>query len=150
MKRKRCGWCKTIYITSVDTPRYCSVECKKSAMRDKRERWKENNPNYMKNYMRKYRNTKYKQLGEDKKVNRCRCRNCGVVKQLVSDNFYKNKNRKTGFESQCKECQKKNDASWYKENKQRISANKKKYYQQNKEKIKARQREYYKSKESSL
>lgn len=106
----------------------------------------------MKKYTRKCQNDTFESGGSKKKnaPTKINCSKCGIEKELIFENFYKNKNKKTGFESQCKECQKKNDASWYTDNKQRISKDKKRYYQLNKEKIKARQREYSKSKEALL
>lgn len=32
------------------------------------------------------------------------CSKCGIEKELIFEKFYKNKNKKTGFESQCKDC----------------------------------------------
>lgn len=153
MSRRTCLVCNKVFYSNINTARYCSDTCRKKARYEQQEKWKKDNPNYMKNYMRKYRGDLVRNEKSKEKNNqstRINCSKCGVEKELVAENFYKNKNRKTGFESQCKECQKKNDSSWYKENKQRVSENKKRYYQQNKEKIKVRQREYYTTKENSL
>lgn len=113
-------------------------------MRDKRERWKENNPNYMKNYMRKYR----KKKNSDVKTRSCT--RCGIEKELTEKNFYMKSANRDSFDTWCKSCKKEYDSTRYKLNRDAILKNKKKYYQNNKEIIKKRQREYYKSKESSL
>ncbi|NKC66731.1 hypothetical protein [Vagococcus fluvialis] len=146
MRRRRCGFCKEIYITTIDTPIYCTDSCKKKAMRDKRERWKEKNPNYMKKYMRKYRSNHEKQSSKNTK----QCSKCGTHKELNEKNFSKKSANRDHFDTWCKNCKKDYDSTRYKSKREEILQSKKEYYQKNKEHIKKRQLEYHHSKKSSL
>ncbi len=55
MKRKKCVVCGELFHSKVNTARYCSEECRESGQLANRAKWKGDNPDYMKNYMRKYR-----------------------------------------------------------------------------------------------
>ncbi|MEX5397203.1 HNH endonuclease [Streptococcus sp. ZJ93] len=71
------------------------------------------------------------------------CKVCQEEKELNEVNFYRNKNKKHGFESQCKDCRRISDKKKYEHRKHKISEQKKKYYQRKKEKIRNYQRNYY-------
>ena len=65
-----------------------------------------------------------------------KCTKCKEIKS--TDLFYKDKNRKTGFQNQCKICKK----AQYKENKEKISEQRKQFYKENKEKLLEYQKQY--------
>ena len=50
----RCKTCKNLFNTAKQE-RYCSEGCRKEARKKVRKKWETNNPEYMKNYMRGYR-----------------------------------------------------------------------------------------------
>ena len=146
MNRKRCVMCRKIYFTNVHTSRYCSNECKTAAIRNKQKEWSEKNPNYMKNYMRKYRSNHEKQSSQNTK----QCSKCGTHKELNEENFSKKSANRDHFDTWCKNCKKDYDSTRYKQKREEILRSKKEYYQKNKEHIKKRQLEYHHSKKSSL
>lgn len=85
-------------------------------------------------------------------MNNKHCRKCDRIKPTTE--FAKDKDKKDGFATVCKECRKAyrkaniqsikaNDAKYYQENKDRIEARKKQYRANNKEKIKRQKRKYY-------
>lgn len=49
-----------------------------------------------------------------------RCSICGVDKEI--DMFYKNRNSRDGYATECKECVKKRSKEWYKNNRKRVLA----------------------------
>ncbi len=60
-----CPMCHSLYYASAPNQKYCSLECRDAHIKKKRAAWKENNPNYYKNYFRAKReknNTKEKCL----------------------------------------------------------------------------------------
>ena len=73
-----------------------------------------------------------------------KCTKCKEIKS--TDLFYKDKNRKTGFQNQCKICKK----AHYKENKEKISEKRKQYYIENKEKLDERTKQFYKENKEKL
>lgn len=75
-----------------------------------------------------------------------KCTRCGIEKPLTPEYFHRNKNGKTGFNTQCKECRNSYMKKYGEENKEKIKEryqeNKeqaKQYYQENRERVK----EYY-------
>ena len=50
----RCKTCKNLFNTAKQE-RYCSEECRIEARKNVRKKWETKNPEYMKNYMRGYR-----------------------------------------------------------------------------------------------
>jgi len=79
---------------------------------------------------------------------------CNVCKQNKSTNeFYKNKKNKSGFDYRCKLCRKAQSSAWNRENveKRKKIQSKNRHYNKDKENVKARQRylnniEYYREK----
>lgn len=66
------------------------------------------------------------------------CSKCGIEKEL--EEFHKDKQKKDGLCSKCKNCTIDRQKEYYKENKEQS----KEYYQVNKEEIKQQKKEYYK------
>lgn len=69
------------------------------------------------------------------------CTKCNCEKPF--EEFYKNKNKKYGLESQCKECLKCKSKEYRESNKEYISLRHKEYVDKNKEKIAEYKKEYY-------
>ena len=65
------------------------------------------------------------------------CTKCG--RELTLSDFYNDRSKKDGKESNCKECRKEHLET----NKEKIKGREKEYYEKNKEKIKEREKEYY-------
>lgn len=61
-----------------------------------------------------------------------KCIRCGRVKELSSENFYKHKGTKSGFDTTCKACHKARSHELYLKNKETHNAKSREYYQQNK------------------
>ena len=72
------------------------------------------------------------------------CSKCGEWKEF--DNFNKDKNRKDGFKSSCKECIK----HYYQENKERMKEQRKQRYHENKERENKRNKQYYQENKEQL
>ena len=70
-----------------------------------------------------------------------KCSKCDVVKPL--DEFYKEKPRKDGHRSDCKECLKQYNSQYKHDNKEKISEQKKQYRQDNKKELNEYQRNRY-------
>lgn len=68
------------------------------------------------------------------------CSKCFATKKIV--HFYKDKNRKDGFQYQCKECAKDNGKRHYQKNIEKILERKKRYHQKNRDKALKRGRQY--------
>ena len=64
------------------------------------------------------------------------CNKCNIEKDII--NFYKNKNTKSGFRNNCKQC----ELDYYRNNKEKISKSRSNYYLKNKEKIDFYNKEY--------
>lgn len=60
------------------------------------------------------------------------CYSCKVEKDLKEENFAKKKGSKSGFDSRCKECKRKQDAERYGLKRDKILEQKRKYYQRKK------------------
>jgi hypothetical protein len=78
-----------------------------------------------------------------------RCTKCNIEKELTE--FYKHKDGKDGFHTQCKSCakeyikqNKEKVKEYYQQNKERIKEYKKKWHQQNKEIVNKRAKEWNK------
>jgi exonuclease VII large subunit len=69
------------------------------------------------------------------------CLKCGVEKPFSE--FSKDKNTKTGLQSQCKSCFSRRLRQYYQSNKEKIAEYKRQYYENNKEKIAEQNRQYY-------
>lgn len=69
------------------------------------------------------------------------CTKCKIRKP-VSD-FNKDKSKKDGYYSSCKECSKKSDKEYKQNNKHKIDAYQKEYRQKNKEYFRQKSKEYY-------
>lgn len=72
------------------------------------------------------------------------CSKCGEVKLFAE--FYKQKSKKSGLASQCKNCSK----EWALNNKDRAKAIKRKHYENNMEKIRARSKKRYDTKQDEI
>lgn len=57
MSRVKCVVCGKLFKTDSGGAKYCSKDCRKKGQRENNKEWQKNNPDYMKNYMRKYRGT---------------------------------------------------------------------------------------------
>lgn len=68
------------------------------------------------------------------------CNKCNMVLEISE--FYKDKSRKDGLYSICKECTRNIQKQYNEQNKKRISDARKKYYIDNKEEIKKKRKEY--------
>jgi len=88
-----------------------------------------------------------------------RCSKCGKVKS--ESEFNKNRTTKNGLGSECRECAKKYNREWRKNNPEydkkyqlnnakRIKEYKRKWYKNNIERIKEKQRKYHQIKRESL
>lgn len=53
-----CAVCGITYFTSASNSKYCSLECKEKARKIKAKEWKDNHPNFYKDYAREYRRKK--------------------------------------------------------------------------------------------
>ena len=76
------------------------------------------------------------------------CKSCRIIKQLTE--FYKEKSKHDGYQTQCKNCKKTRDKEYYDENKDDILKNKQEYYKQNKDDIFKHQQEYYKQNKDEI
>lgn len=54
-KTKNCPICGRDFETNRPNKRYCCYSCKEAGRILQRMKWQENNPDYSKNYMQKYR-----------------------------------------------------------------------------------------------
>jgi len=70
------------------------------------------------------------------------CSKCGLTKNF--DDFYKRKSSKDGLRSECKDCKKKHDKQYNKDNKQTINEKKRASYHNNIEKEHERAKMFYK------
>jgi len=84
-----------------------------------------------KEYQKEHRQKNKENYEKNKKTikGKKRCLNCGKEKRL--DCFYKDKSKKDGLQSCCKDCKK----EYYEENRKKIKEKKKEYYEENREKI---------------
>ena len=71
-----------------------------------------------------------------------KCKKCNEIKDLIS--FYKNKQSKDGFRSDCKDCVKNRASIWALENKENRKEYLKKYLIKNKDSIKEKRKDYLK------
>lgn len=62
-KKIICPICGAQFETSRPNKKYCSFTCKAAGAKVKRIKWENENPDYIKNYMKQYRKNK----GESKK-----------------------------------------------------------------------------------
>jgi hypothetical protein len=74
-----------------------------------------------------------------------KCRICKIDKPLNSEFFYKRKDSKKGFRSNCIECSKKSFAKYYKQNQESLLIKKANYYVENRHDIRIKQNKYYHS-----
>lgn len=56
--KKTCSLCGKKFTSTSQRAKYCSPVCKVEAAKEKRKKWEQNNPDYMKDYMANYRNQK--------------------------------------------------------------------------------------------
>lgn len=68
------------------------------------------------------------------------CNRCG--RELSEDNFSKDKSKKDGLRTICKDCTHKRQKQYREENKDKVAEAKKKYAQENKEKIARYKKKY--------
>ncbi len=59
MTPKKCNVCGTDFYSNNARARYCSASCKTAGRQEKRKKWEQANPDYMKNYMRDRRAEKH-------------------------------------------------------------------------------------------
>ena len=71
------------------------------------------------------------------------CTKCNRILIAYEGNFKKEKKGKWGLSSRCKECCKKYDEQYYKDNKEHFKEYRKQYYKENKEHCDKKSREYY-------
>ena len=68
---------------------------------------------------------------------------CGICHEIkTADCFRKNKSKKDGIQSQCKQCCSEIERQYRENNKEKISKKRHQYYENNKEKINERQRQW--------
>ena len=68
---------------------------------------------------------------------------CGICHEIkTTDCFRKNKSKKDGIQSQCKQCCSEIERQYRENNKEKISKKRHQYYENNKEKINERQRQW--------
>lgn len=132
MHRLRCKVCGNLFLARSIKARYCSDSCRNNVQIKKRTEWNTNHPNYMKMYMRKYREQRNELKKMDNDNHMQKCPTCGMYKERNTDNFAKHAGRKFGFSYQCKECRKVIDRQRYEEKREVILAQKKVYYQKKK------------------
>ena len=72
-----------------------------------------------------------------------KCSKCGRWLVASKVNFNKDKSKKYGLTSWCKECRNVKGKKYYMDNKEKIAKRDKKYYKENKEKIAKRSKNYY-------
>ena len=53
--RRKCKICGNFFTTTSGAAKYCSIECRDKGRQLTAQKWKENNPGYMVDYMRMYR-----------------------------------------------------------------------------------------------
>lgn len=51
----KCAICGAVFKTNKPRRKYCSFSCKEAGAKLQRMKWEDKNPNYVKEYMRKYR-----------------------------------------------------------------------------------------------
>lgn len=56
--KKTCSLCGKKFTSTSQRAKYCSPVCKVEAAKEKRKKWEQNNPDYMKDYMANYRKQK--------------------------------------------------------------------------------------------
>lgn len=56
--KKTCSLCGKKFTGTSQRAKYCSPVCKVEAAKEKRKKWEQNNPDYMKDYMANYRKQK--------------------------------------------------------------------------------------------
>jgi|BioPla2DNA2_1021312.scaffolds.fasta_scaffold04748_13 hypothetical protein len=56
--KKTCEQCGRKFTSQAQRSKYCSPTCKIEAAKKKRKEWEAKNPDYMKNYMKSYRQEK--------------------------------------------------------------------------------------------
>lgn len=71
------------------------------------------------------------------------CRKCGIAKELTSGNFYRNKNLKGGYYTECKECYTTKQLQYKKDHPEMRKNQCKKHYYKYKEKMNIYSRERY-------
>ena len=69
-----------------------------------------------------------------------KCSVCGKDFELSSENFYRNKSKKSGFTSECKKCNGEITKIYQKNNKEKLKEKRIKYNKKNKDKILKRKR----------
>lgn len=55
MKKISCAICGKVFETGRPNKKYCSLSCKEAGRMLQRMKWRQTNPTYNKDYMRKYR-----------------------------------------------------------------------------------------------
>ena len=70
-----------------------------------------------------------------------KCHRCGKVKPYYD--FYKNRSKKDGLQSQCKECLSETHKKWYKNNVDKARKSHKEWYNKNKEYASKTRKDYY-------
>lgn len=55
IREKNCIICGKAFSTEHKNKKYCSLVCKDAALRIKKMKWRQENPGYMTEYMKKYR-----------------------------------------------------------------------------------------------
>lgn len=72
-----------------------------------------------------------------------KCSTCKKEFPLTREYFYRDKSRKTGFDSRCKKCKREYDAKLHEMYKDKRNEKSRKYYQENKEQFKTYRKKYY-------
>lgn len=65
MKTVICSICGKSFETSKPNKKYCGFTCKEAAIKIRRFAWEKENPDYIKNYMRKYRKAQKEKIKEE-------------------------------------------------------------------------------------
>lgn len=78
------------------------------------------------------------------------CNKCNRELPATTEYFYRNKTKKDGLQSICKECKSKVDRAYNQANQENISKQSRKYYEENKDKISEYHKIYYEENKSEI
>ena len=79
-----------------------------------------------------------------------RCNGCGRWLVASAINFYRNKSKKDGLNTECKKCKAMRDKKYREANKEKVAERRKQYYEANKEKELEKMKQYYEANKEML
>lgn len=79
-----------------------------------------------------------------------KCSKCGEWKVASTFNFYRNKSKKDGLNTECKKCKAMRDKKYREANKEKVAERRKQYYEANKEKELEKMKQYYEANKEML